>query len=144
MQKLIGTVLCCFLLISARTAFGQQQLEVKKILFQLQGCILSGQTVICDFVVTDKGLDRQVTILGNTGSRILDDMGNEYKADNVTMGNASDSDWVSSRLVSNIPVRARLVFANVRYKPKLLSLLEIEFDGLRAQFRNVPLASTGH
>lgn len=141
MQKLIGTVLCCLLLISARTALGQQQVEVKNFLFQLQQCKISGQTVTCDFMVTSKGQDREITILGHTGSRILDDIGNEYKASNVIMGNASDADWVSDRLASDIPVKARLVFENVHYQPRLLLLFEIVFDGQRAQFRNVPLAA---
>src|SRR5208337_3164842 len=141
MQKLIGTVLCCLLLISAHTALGQQQVEVKNFLFQLQKCTLSGHTVTCDFMVTSKDQDREMTILGYTGSRILDDMGNEFKASNVIMGNASDSDWVSKRLVSNIPLKARLVFESVPSQPNLLLLLEIVFDGQRAQIRNVPLAA---
>ena len=139
MQKLIGTVLFCLLLISAHAAFGEQQAVVKNFLFQLQECKLAGQTVTCDFMVTSKGQDRELTILGYTGSRIFDDMGNEFKAGSVIMGNASDSDWVTDRLVSNIPVKARLVFENVHSQPNLLSLLEIVFDGLRAQFRNVPV-----
>ena len=127
--------------IDTGAALGQQKVEVKNFLFQLQKCKLSGQTVTCDFMVTSKGQDRELTILGNTGSRILDDMGNEFKATNVIMGNASDSDWVSKRLVSNIPVKARLVFESVPSQPNLLLLLEIVFDGQRAQFRNVPLAA---
>ena len=139
MQKLMGTVLCCLLLISAHTAFGEQQVEVKNFLFQLQKCKLAGQTVTCDFMVTSKGQDRELTIMGNSGSRIFDDMGNEFKAGNVIMGNASDSDWVTDRLVSNIPMKARLVFENVRSQPNLLSVLEIVFDGMKAQFRDVPV-----
>ena len=139
MQKLFGTVLCCFLLMSATTAFGQQQVEVKNFLFQLQTCRLSGQTVACEFTVTSKGEDREVTILGNAGSRILDKMGNEFKADKVIMGNSSDADWISNSLVSNIPVKAALVFQNVYSKPNLLSVLEIVFDGMKAQFRDVPV-----
>ena len=141
MQKLFGTVLCCFLLISATNAFGQQQVEVKKFLFQLHKCRLTGQTVTCDFVVISKGQDRELTILANAGSRIFDDMGNEFKSSNVIMGNASDSDWVTNRLVSNIPVKGRLVFENVLSQPKVLSVLEIVFDGLRAQFRNIPIVA---
>ncbi len=141
MQKLIGSVICCLLLISAHTAFGQQQVEVKKFLFQLQQCRLSGQTVTCDFMVTSKGQDREMTILGNTGSRILDDAGNEFKAGDVIIGNASDSDWVTKRLVSDIPLKARLVFENVPSQPKLRRLVEIGFDGQSAQFRNVPIAA---
>jgi len=128
-------------LVSAHTALGQQQVEVKNFLFKLQKCILSEQAVTCDFMVSSKGEDRELTIMGNTGSRIIDDIGNEYKASNVIMGSTSDADWVSDRLVSNIPVRARLVFGGVHLQPKQLVLLEIVFDGLRAQFRNVPLAA---
>jgi hypothetical protein len=135
----MGTVLCCILLISAHTALGEQRVEVKHFLFELQNCKLAEQIVICDFMVTSKGQDRELTILGNAGSRIFDDMGNEFKASNVMMGNALDTDWVTDRLVSNIPVKARLVFENVYSQPKLLSMLEIVFDGLRAQFRNIPI-----
>ncbi len=141
MQKFIGTVLCCLLLISAHTALAVQQVQVKNFLFQLQICKLTGQTVTCDFMVTSKGQDRELTLLGNAGSRIFDDMGNEFKASNVIMGNASDSDWVTNRLVSNIPVKARLVFENVLSQPHVLSVLEIVFDGLRAQFRNIPVVA---
>src|SRR5208283_2208389 len=106
MQKLFGTVLCCFLLLSATTALGQQQVEVKNFLFQLQQCKRSGQAVTCDFVVTSRDQDMELTILGNAGSRIIDNMGNEFKAGNIIMGSASDADWISSSLVSNIPVKA--------------------------------------
>ena len=127
--------------IDTGATLGQQQVEVKNFLFQLQKCRLAVQTVTCDFMVTSKGQDRKLTILGNTGSRILDDMGNEFKAGNVIIGNASDSDWVSKKLVSNIPVKARLVFESVPSKPNLLLMLEIVFDGEKAQFRNVPVSA---
>lgn len=141
MQKLIGAVFCCLLLIPAQTVFGGQQVEVKNLLFQLQDCGLSKQVMTCDFMVTSKGQDRTLTILGSTGSRIIDDMGNEFEAAGIIAGNASDSEWVTNRLVSNIPVKVRLVFQGIPSQAKPLLLLEVVFDDGKAQFRNVPVAA---
>lgn len=122
----------------------QQQVEVKNFLFQLQKCTLSGQTVTCDFLVTNKDNDRQLTICSNCflygRSRIVDDMGNEFNASKVQMGNSSGSE-ISNKLVSNIPMKSRLSFEGVTSQPKLLSLLEINCGGLMAQLRDIPLAT---
>src|SRR5208282_4139077 len=81
--------------IDTGAAIGEQQAEVRNFLFQLQKCRLSGQIVTCNFMVTSEGQDRELTILGNAGSRIFDDKGNEFKASNVIVGDTSDSDWVT-------------------------------------------------
>src|SRR5208282_6353719 len=117
--------------IDTGAAIGEQQAEVRNFLFQLQKCRLSGQIVTCNFMVTSEGQDRELTILGNAGSRIFDDKGNEFKASNVIVGDTSDSDWVTKGLVSNIPVKAGIVFEGVYSQPNQLSVLEIVFDGER-------------
>jgi len=124
----------------------QQQMEVNSFLFQLQGCRLSGQIITCDFLVTNKDEDRRLII--STHSRIFDNMGNEFNASIVQMGNESPTGdianilgYVANTLVTNIPLKGKLSFVGVNSKPNLLSLLEIDFGEFKIRLRNVPLAT---
>jgi TolB-like protein len=124
----------------------QQQMEVNSFLFQLQGCRLSGQIITCDFLVTNKDEDRRLII--SRRSRIFDNMGNEFDASIVQMGNESSTgdianmlSYVANTLVTNIPLKGRLGFVGVNSKPNLLSLLEIDFGEFKIRLRNVPLAT---
>ena len=127
-------------------ANGQQQTEVKSFLFQLQGCRLAGMIIACDFLVTNKVKDRRLSI--STHSRIFDNMGNEFSASILQMGNESSTNpvsdalgYVANTLTTNIPMKGRLIFGGVNSKPNLLSLLEIDFGEFKVQFRDVPLVT---
>jgi TolB-like protein len=127
-------------------ANGQQQTEVKSFLFQFQGCRLAGVIIACDFLVTNKVKDRQLSI--SKRSRIFDDKGNEFSVSILQLGKESSANpvadalgYVANTLTTNIPMKGRLIFGGVNSKPNLLSLLEIDFGEFKVQLRNVPLAT---
>lgn len=134
---------------SSPPAKAQQRVEAKDFIFDLQGCKLSGQTVTCSLVITNKGVDGKLTIINWGGStsvaRIFTDSGDEYRSQVVQLGNKrQNAQDVENELVSGIPTKASLTFENVSTKGSMLTLLEIvcrsERGNFRAQFRNILLS----
>jgi len=133
-------------------AVAQQSVEVKGLLFQLDGCKVSGQTATCSFLITNKEVDRTVGLRAGTReyfSRLFDDFGYEYRANRARMANASGEEWVQSVLVSGVPTRAVISFGGISPQASRATLLEIKFRQLTSrgwdditivQFRNIPLS----
>jgi hypothetical protein len=85
--------------------------------------------------------DRNLTLGGaNATVRAIDDSGNEYIADKLTLGAWSGSGWITSKLLSRVPVRAIVQFS-IRPEAKKFAVLDIECTGedreFIAKFENV-------
>jgi TolB-like protein len=112
--------------------------------FDLKGCKLLGTTMDCDFLITNRGDDRDLTLFFtiNTPSRVIDDAGNEYQSSGGFLATSKGGE-PGSRLVSGIPVRARASFEHVRPEVHQAALLELSGVSnaaqLIVQFRNVPI-----
>jgi TolB-like protein len=118
-----------------------QKLDANFFTFELQRCLLSGTTVMCELKVTNKGDDRQISV--GWGSRLFDDQGNEYRADRVRLGK-KESSAADAVLVSGITVDLRLTFQEVSARTRQITLLNIVvgvYSGrdFNVQFRSISL-----
>jgi TolB-like protein len=119
-----------------------QKLDANFFTFELQRCLLSGTTVMCELTITNKGDDRQIGF--GWRSRLFDDQGNEYKAERVRLaskeGNAADA-----ILVSGITVNLRLTFEDVSSQIRQITLLYLQVHAygggkdFAVQFRGISL-----
>ena len=118
-----------------------QKVDANFFTFELQRCLLSGTTVMCEFKITNKGDDRQIAF-GNR-SRMFDDEGNEYPAERVKLASKEGSQ-ADANLVAGIIVNLRLTFQGVSPRIKQITLLELyvalsSFRGFNVQFRGISL-----
>lgn len=119
------------------------QQQVKGILFEFRGCSISGASVDCKFLMTSKSEDQEVSF---GGSRLVDEEGNEYRAERVVAGAADSRRGGAASLASGIPLKGQIVFRDVPPDIKKGALIEIyfwirpEIQSERALFRDVSLA----
>jgi len=132
----------------------QQSVEAKGFLFELQSCKLSGNSVTCNLLITNKKEDRNLVVIGKGSvydhepTKIFDDSGNEYWANEVQLANKRNK-IVQSLLISDIPTKVSFSFDGVSQNAKSITLLKIScYDGyygrgggekFLVQFRNIPL-----
>lgn len=123
----------------------KQTVEAQKFTFELTKCEISGESIICDFVITNNDQDREFT-LNTRGSRIFDDSGNEYRASQAYLANKRGSS-PQTLLLSNIPTNASLYFENVSTDARSIALLELgcaamnpPWTSFKLQFRNIPIS----
>lgn len=132
----------------------QQQLEVKGFTFSLETCRRTGQRVTCTFFVTSNEQYKKLRIYAtsrssydrafNIGiSRIVDDLGHEYKATHVEFGESSSEDYADKKLPAEVAIKASLKFENVSTQANFLTMLEISTyyeEDFSVLFRNIPLS----
>ena len=140
-----------------------QRKEVDGFVFELKACRAAGDSIQCDFLITNNGSDRQLSINVWEASRLIDDAGNEHpsRKDGSFLGSdqGSRSSDVSADLISGVPVRARVSFQGGAEGVLSASVVELsatssarsgvrvdrgDFSGssrsaFRVQFRNVAL-----
>lgn len=116
------------------------KVEANKFTFELQQCKMSGNTLTFHFLITNNDQDRQLSMYR---SRIVDDLGNEASAERLLLGNAYPyTGSVTNNLVSEIPMKASIIFENISFKPNFIALLEIPCNSngqFKVQFRNIPI-----
>jgi TonB family protein len=123
--------------------------EMDEIMFAVNSCQFTGNSVICSLQFTNKGRDRDMRLGGQFGrTRIIDQSGREYGVQVLQLGAKECRGCaVVNRLVNDVPIAAGLSFANVSSEISVISLLEINYsmDGggrwSTVQFRNVPVDS---
>jgi len=106
---------------------------------------MSGANIICNLLVTNNDQDRELRLNNKDygpPSRIFDDFGNEYGADQVQIGSKRGNN-PRTLLVSGIPTRTKLYFEKVSRQASRITLLEVgcysSGKRIRAKLRNVPL-----
>jgi hypothetical protein len=111
--------------------------------FALMGCVQSGETVVCDFVITNNGKDRKIDIyrgLFTNASKLYDNLGNEYRADGSQIANKTGTSNVL--ILSNVPTPAKVIFEDVSTQANSIALLllggNVE-EWFALEFRDVPL-----
>lgn len=126
-------------------ATGQQIVEAKGLNFTLQECKRSGKSTTCYFLITSNGQDRELTLYGDRGSgdrgsRLFDNLGNEYRANMSQLGDNAHGRYVKKLLPAGIPIKASLGFEGISSEANQISLLEvwgIHGDQFKVEFRNV-------
>ncbi|MFQ6114797.1 MAG: FlgO family outer membrane protein [bacterium] len=119
-----------------------QKVEANDFTFELKEVKMSGTNLTFKLLITNSGQDRDLTLYSS--SRIFDDAGNEYKAQQVRLGNKERSPSVSNQLVSGIPTKAKLSFEKISAQANKIALLEISCwssgaPSFKVQFRNIPI-----
>lgn len=136
-----------------------QSLDYHQYRFDLLSCDRTGNTIECNFSVTDRSGDQDLSVFANCSnstmrSRLIDTQGREIVAKVISMGSHQNPSWgciATSTLVSGTGARATLTFEGVPADVVALALLEItchegsdpgfEFgQRFRIQFRNVPVS----
>ena len=119
-----------------------QKLDANFFTFELQRCLLSGTTVMCELTIMNKGDDRQISF--NNTSRLFDDQGNEYRAERVRLA-SKEGGWAEAILVSGITVNLRLTFQDVSPHIRQITLLHLQVNvsnggkDFGVQFRGISL-----
>ena len=119
-----------------------QKLDANFFTFELQRCLLSGTTVMCELTITNKGDDRQIGF--SWRSRLFDDQGNEYKAERVRLA-SKEGNSADAILVSGITVNLRLIFENVSSQIRQITLLYLQVhaygggNDFAVEFRGISL-----
>ncbi len=115
---------------------------VKDFVFELKGVKRSGTALSFQLLITNTGQDREIRLYFR-GTRIFDEVGNEYAPTKIQLGNKTvASNKVANLLVSGIPVRANLSFENVSEQAGKITLLELKClsgDYFRAQLRDIAI-----
>lgn len=78
---------------------------------------------------------------------MIDDLGNEYTANKIQLGNSISSSFslASNILVSGVPTKAGLYFEDVSKVVSKIAILRIDFDyntgkQFFVEFRDIPLS----
>jgi TolB-like protein len=131
-----------------------RKITVRDFSFELESCRLSGGGVVCSLIITNDGPgDREVSFSamsqGPQMSRMFDEFGGEYVVKKAEFGSqATNAAYysVSNLLVSQVPVKVRLIFENVNPDAKSVTLLRVAFEwqdsnrlNLNADFRGIPI-----
>lgn len=140
------TVVPC-VTVAHEIAPAQQTAEENGFRFNLQNCERSGESVTCNFMITNIGSgDESLTLKGSTDantSRVFDFSGNEYL---VVANQAGQSQSQGGRaevnLIRNIPTRASVRF-ELPTEVSDLAVLAVGYYGRgvnsQAQFRDVAI-----
>lgn len=115
--------------------------EIDNIVFLLKNCKRSEANVMCNFIITNKGSERELAIQLN-GSRIVNSSGKTYFPALVNFDSRSSSDYVNVKLVTNVDYAAFLTFNEIPDQVLPFQLLQIN-TGLSksVQFRNVSISN---
>jgi hypothetical protein len=105
-----------------------QKVDAEFFTFDLVQCKLSGETAICDLVITNHDVERQLKFMTNT---LFDDLGNAHGARENEIGNSGRI----AVLVSGVATRARVTFSGIPIQAKSSPLLAFGFNVDRADAR---------
>lgn len=105
-----------------------QKVDAEFFTFELVQCKLSGGTALCDLVITNHDVERQLKLMVNT---LFDDSGNVHNSGDNQIGNAGRI----AVLVSGVATRARVTFRDVPTQVKTSPLLTFNFNVDRADAR---------
>ena len=112
--------------------------EREGIIFALQGCQRSNETITCHLTLTNQTQDKSVDF--NQGwTRAIDPFGDEFYASMLYLGSSSHHGLVSRTLVRGISMKARADFEGLPREVRRLALVEFYF-GFAVQFRDVPVS----
>lgn len=131
-----------------------QTVERERFLFELKECKLSGKTLTCSFTVTNKSKKDLVGITiyssrygdlfeppgtTHTASWLYDDLGNEYGAKSVTLGQETRDTCVTRTLAPQIPTKFIVQFKDVSPEAKAAVTILVAVNSEELLFRNIPI-----
>ena len=115
--------------------------------FDLDGCRLSGTTIVCDLTITNNDADRMFSYdnLVN-GSAMTDNFGNIHVATSIRIANRNGFD--DAVILSNVPTKSRITFDNISPDATRIVSLRMQFNrfeqhiikAFKVEFRDVALS----
>jgi hypothetical protein len=99
----------------------------REVEFGLRGCHLSGTTLTCDLLFTSKGADRDLGLLSDARSRLIDPVGREVRATRFVAGarRSCDGCGVDASLPSDVPIAGQVAFEGVQQNTRHVQLMEL-------------------
>lgn len=130
-----------------------RRVNVRDFIVELESCRMSAGGVVCSLAITnDSPSDRvvRINVQSHQGvvSRMFDESGGEYVATSSQLGSNTSRGYstYTNSLVSQVPMKHRVVFDNVNPDAKVVTLLRITFEWqdsnrivLNADFRNISI-----
>jgi TolB-like protein len=125
-----------------------KSVSIQQIDFVLKSCILSGRSLSCGLLITNRADDRDLDLFvgrcHNSLPRLIDSDGNEFHADSVTLGmKETGCGDLQGTLVSGVSTKAALNFENVSAILAMIPRMDIEGEvaghHIAVQFRNIPV-----
>jgi len=118
--------------------------------FTLVQCNRRGSRVICDLTIENTSNSDQQFTLWYLRCKLVDDGGNSYPIQQINLANQSpriltEENWGGSQrseitLLPGIPVKLKLVYANIPRESERLALLSLGYDyNLKVDFRDIPI-----
>jgi hypothetical protein len=115
--------------------------------FDLDGCRLSGTTIVCDLTITNNDADRMFSYdnLVN-GSAMTDNFGNIHVATSIRIANRNGFD--DAVILANVPTKSRITFDNISPDATKIVSLRMQFNRFeqgiithfKVEFRDVTLS----
>lgn len=101
----------------------------------LLGCVATGALVTCEMRITNTRSDRHIKLWAESGSRLVDQDGNESRAAAASLGSSGKTFWwAENDLAEKTPTRAALYFEHVPVSSRKVALLQVTFGEGDASF----------
>ncbi|NEO56379.1 MAG: pentapeptide repeat-containing protein [Okeania sp. SIO3B5] len=129
--------------------------EAQGLIYELKGCQKSNvgsisQTISCTLLITSKRENVEFYLYSNSGgrkSRIFE-ADKKYLATSVKLGTNSDTSYVKSNLIKDVPIEATITFDNVQLQVNKIEGLQISSllrssyykNDIKVEFRNISLS----
>jgi len=125
------------------------QLDVREISFYLAACDAPSSAAVCDFLITNRGADRSLTIgnfwqylsLSFMSSYAVDDQGNKLPPHLVSLGD--DREEFRGSSFEPYPKPVGVVHASARIPPSVPLKARIKFEGVAPEAQKLTLVSIG-
>lgn len=127
----------------------QQTVSMKGFTFSNPECKRAGENVTCSVLVTSIGQDKQLMLCvrpdyqGCDRTKIIDNLGNEYSAKFVQIGDKNDSNDLRNAFPADIPTKAFWGFEGVSAEATIVAVIvggKLGDDFFYVKFPNVPLS----
>lgn len=107
----------------SKTVSSSKSVEAESFNFILNRCSQSGSSVTCYMTFTNTGDDRELELMRR--SRVFDNYGNEYRANQVCIANESKRYDVTKTFIKGVPTEAYLTFEDVSLQASHIAVLDV-------------------
>jgi len=127
------------------------QLDAREVSFHLTGCEAPSSAAVCNFMITNRGTDRWLTIgnffqelsLSFMTSYAVDDQGNKLPPHLVSLGDETREFHESGRGIEPWPKPVGSISASARIPPGVPMRARLKFEGVAAGAQRLTLVSIG-
>jgi len=114
-----------------------QKVNDQGVAYNLMKCSPTGGAVVCKFSILNSQQDRKLRFWARKNTRAIDFDGNEYLANNTSIGNSKTYFYTEKTFVKDVPMIAKIYFPSVPDNVTSFSLVELFVSDRRMQFKNI-------